>query len=110
MPPERFKDRMIFDGLQGTETLVITTPLNTDSATYTMVNLADPQNSREQYRCEFRGHTAVDVQRLVAGSDPHEHSWYRLFRREAMKAAAAPEEPMPTYVHPEKLINWLMLV
>jgi len=27
-----------------------------------------------------------------------------------MKAAAAPEKPMPAYVHPEKLINWLMLV
>ena len=102
--------RMIFDGLQGTEALVITTPVNVENATYTMVNLADPQNSREQYRCEFRGHTAVAVQRLAAGSDPQEHSWYRLFRREAMKAATAPEKPMPAYVHPEKLINWLMLV
>jgi len=27
-----------------------------------------------------------------------------------MKAAAAPEKPMPAYVHPEKLINWLILV
>jgi len=102
--------RMIFDGLQGNETLAITTPVNVESATYTMVNLADPKNSREQYRYEFRGHTAVDVQRLVAGSDPQEHSWYRLFRREAMKAAGTPEKPMPAYVHPEKLINWLMLV
>jgi len=50
------------------------------------------------------------VRRIAAGSDPHEHSWYRLFRCEAMKAAAAPEKPMSAYVHPEKLINWLMLV
>ena len=102
--------RMIFDDLQGTEILVITTPVNVESVTCTMVNLADPQNSREQYRCEFRGHTAVGVQRLVAGNDPHDHSWYRLFRREAMKAAAAPGKPMPAYVHPENLIDWQMLV
>jgi hypothetical protein len=101
---------MIFDGLQGTETLVITTPVPTESVTYTMVNLADPQHSREQYRCEFRGHTAVGVQRLVPGKDPQEHAWYRLFRREAMKTAAAPTKPSPSYVHPEQLVNWLMLV
>ena len=47
---------------------------------------------------------------LVAGSDPYEHSWYRIFRRDAMKTAAAPEKPMPAYVHPENLIDWLMLV
>jgi hypothetical protein len=102
--------RMIFDNLQGSETLVITTPMNVESVTCTMVNLADPHNSREQYHCEFQGHTAVSVERLVAGSDPDEHPWYRLFRRKAMKSAAAPEKPMPAYVHPETLVNWLMVV
>jgi hypothetical protein len=102
--------RMIFDGLQGAETLLITTPVNMDSVTCTMVNLADPQHSQEQYCCVFHGYTAVDVQRIVAGNDPHEHSWYRIFRREAMKSAAAPMKHAPAYVHPEKLINWLMLV
>ena len=102
--------RMIFDGLQGTETLVITTPVNVDSVTCTMVNLADPQNSHGQYRCEFRGHTAVGVERLVADGDADEQPLYRLFRREAMKTATAPERPMPDYVHPEKLVDWLMVV
>ncbi len=90
--------------------MLITTPVNTDSGTYTMVNLADPQHSQEQYRCEFRGHTAVGVQRATSGSDPHEHDWYRLFRREAMTAPEAPMKSAPSYVHPVKLIDWLMLV
>lgn len=106
--PRWVDGRMIFDGLQGAETLVITTPVNTESATYTMVNLGDPQNSNEQYRCEFRGHTAVNVQRIVSGHNPQEHDWYRLFRRDAMKSAA-PTRPAPVYVHPEELIDWLML-
>ena len=101
--------RMIFEGLQGAETVLITTPVNTDSGVYTMVNLADPQHSQEQYRCEFRGHTAVGVHRLAAGNDPHDHDWYRLFRREAMTTAAVPMKSAPAYVHPAKLIDWLML-
>jgi hypothetical protein len=90
---------------RGTETLLTTTPVKVDSATYTMVNPASPQNSREQYRCEFRGHTAVTVQRTVAGHDPNDHPWYRLFRREPMKSPAAPERPTPTYVHRVKLMD-----
>jgi len=39
------RGRMIFDSLQGAETLVITTPVNTESATYTMVNLGDLDNA-----------------------------------------------------------------
>lgn len=107
--PRWVDGRMIFDGLQGAETLVITTPVNTESVTYTMVNLGDPQNSNEQYRCEFRGHTAISVQRIVSGHDTQEHDWYRIFRRDAMKSAEAPTRPAPTYVHPEELIDWLML-
>jgi hypothetical protein len=52
----------------------------------------------------------VDVQRVTTGSDPHEHDWYRLFRREALKATVAPMKPVPGYVHPEKLVDWLMVV
>ena len=101
--------RMVFDGLRGTEDLIITTPVNTESATYTMVNLSNPHDSKEQYACDFRGHTAVSVKRLAAGDDPDEHDWYRLFRREALNSEVAPLKKMPTYVHPEKLVNWLML-
>ena len=108
--PRWIGGRMLFDGLRGTETVLITTPVNIGSATYTVVNLADPQNSQEQYACEFRGHTAVDVRRVVAGSDPEDHNWYRLFRREAMKSDVAPLKTPPPYVHPEKLLDWLMLV
>jgi hypothetical protein len=52
---------------------------------------------------------ALPLLRQMSGSDPHEHPWYRLFRRDAMKAAAAPAKPMPAYVHPDRLIDWLML-
>jgi hypothetical protein len=102
--------RMVFDGLQGNERLEISTPVNGERVTCTMVNLADPQHSNEQYTCEFRGHTAVEVQRVTAGSDPNEHNWYRLFQREALKAAVAPMKLVPGYVHPEKLVDWLMVV
>jgi len=71
---------------------------------------ADPQDSRDQYRCEFRGQTAVDVERVVASGAPDEQPLYRLLRREAMKSAMAPEKPMPAYVHPEKLVDWEMVV
>ena len=81
--PRWIGGRMVFDSLRGNETVLITTPVNVETATYTNVNLADPQNSKEQYACEFRGHTAVDVRRVVAGSDPEDHNWYRLFRRHA---------------------------
>jgi hypothetical protein len=102
--------RMVFDDLYGNEQIMITTPVNTEHANYTMVNLADPQHSQEQYRCEFRGHTTVDVQCIVPGSDPLDHTWYRLFQREALKSAVTPQKPMPEYVHPEKLVDWVMLV
>jgi hypothetical protein len=102
--------RMVFDGLQGNERLEISTPVNMERVTCTMVNLADPQHSQEQYECEFRGHTAVEVQWVTAGSDPNEHNWYRLFRREALKTAVAPMKPVPGYMHPEKLVDWLMVV
>jgi len=61
---------------------LIATPVNVDSVTCTMVNLADPD----------------------------EQPLYRLFRREAMTIATALERPMPAYVHPEKLVDWLMVV
>jgi len=108
--PRWIGGRMIFDGLRGAETLSIGAPVSVDRTTYTMVNLADPQHSQERYDCEFRGHTATRLYRIAVGSDPQEHAWYRLFRREAMAAAIAPQKPMPAYVHPEKLIDWLMLV
>ena len=102
--------RMVFDGLRGLETLTLTTPVYTDAVTCTMVNLADPQHSCEQYACQFRGHTAVSVARRVAGRDPDDHPWYRLFQRQAMAAPVAPLKPMPPYVHPDSLVNWLMVV
>lgn len=61
---------------------LIATPVNVDSVTCTMANLAD-----------------ADEQPL-----------YLLFRCEAMTTAAAPEGPMPDYVRPEKLVDWLMVV
>ena len=102
--------RMVFEGLKGDETLVIETPVASETSTYTLVNLADPQNSNEQYACEFKGYTAIRVERTVPGLDAADHNWYRIFRREAMRAAQAPMKPAPAYVHPAKLLNWLMIV
>jgi len=35
-----------------------------------------------------------------------DRTWYRIFRREAMRAEQAPLKAAPEYVHPEKLLRW----
>ena len=102
-------NRMIFDELKGNEPLTITAPVVTEKAHYTMLNLNDPKDSTEEYDCEFKGHTVLSVQRTVPGTHQQDSNWYRLFRRESMRAAKSPMAPMAAYVHPAKLVNWFLV-
>ena len=99
-------NRMVFGGLTGNEELVVETAVTQDSGTYTMVNLQSPQDSKEQYACEFKGHTALSAERIQAGAQEGDFNWYRLFRRDEMRADRAPTKEQSDYVHPEKIVKW----
>ena len=104
--PDWIGNRMIFSGLKGNEQLVVETPVELDRGEYTMVNLNNPSGSKERYACEFKGHTALSAVRTQAGTHAEDFNWYRLFRRDAMRAGQAPLKSTPGYVHPEKLVRW----
>ena len=112
--PAWSSNRMVFGGLRGDEVITLQTPVTQDSTTYTMVNLHAPHTSKEQYLCEFKGHTALSVKRTQSGREPGEpyygdRNWYRLFRREQMRAAQAPMKISQAYVHPEAIVRWTII-
>jgi len=99
-------NRVLFTGLRGNEWLQFDVPLATDKATYSLVPLNDRQTVRRRYECEFRGNTAINVKAIEGGAN---RDWYRLFRREPMRADRAPTKAMAGYVHPDRLVRWLIL-
>jgi len=105
--PSWIGNRMLFAGLRGNERLTIELPLAIDKASYTLVNLNHPSEPDGVYECQFKGGTAIQVVRTELGADPEDHNWYRLFRRDAMRANVAPLKPVPVYVHPQKIVKWL---
>ena len=115
--PEWRGNRMVFSGLAGNEGIVITTNCPSETAQYTIVNIADLMNSRERYEIDFKGHTAVKVRLVDRGLrkknfyDPGEGelNWYRLFRRENLRSSQAAMKPVPEYVHNERLVRWEVL-
>jgi len=107
--PSWIGNRALFTGLRGHERLTLEVPLQIDKASYTMVNLNHPSEPDGVYECEFKGYTAIQVNRTEAGADAGDHNWYRLFRRESMRGNVAPLKPVPAYVHPAKIVNWFNL-
>ena len=101
---------MVLDQLRGDEIIELQTSVTQDKGTYTLVNLHAPQESKEQYACEFHGHTAISAVRTQSGRNPGEpyycdQNWYRLFRRDYMRSSRAPMKPAPDYVHSERVIK-----
>jgi hypothetical protein len=98
---------MLFDALTGGEELRFEAPVTTERTRYTLGNLN--QRSRkgpDQYDCEFRGNTVISVGEPEAHPGGHKLGWYRIFRREHMRAEVAPMKEKPQYVHPENVIVW----
>jgi hypothetical protein len=111
--PDWRGNRLVLEGLRGGEQITIQAPLNTETARLTLVGIADPHSAQERYEIEFKGHTALGVKLVVPPSAKEdawpgqgERTWYRLFRREALRSPQAPLKPAPDYVHPEKLVHW----
>ena len=100
-------NRMIFSNLRGNEQVTLEVPVEIDKASYSLVNINDPMHPEGVFECEFKGNTALRVTRVEAGADPGDHNWYRLFRREEMRASHAPLKAAPAYVHPEKIVRWI---
>jgi hypothetical protein len=98
-------NRLLFLGLRGNETLRMEVPVIGEKAEYGLVNLNQREAPADQYVCEFRGNTAVSVQPATP-RDPGPN-WYRLFRRETMRAEKTPLKQKSGYVHPAGLVRWL---
>ena len=100
-------NRMLFDGLKGDEELRFDTPVTVEKTRYTLANLNNrSRKGPDQYDCEFRGNTAISVGEPEVDPGGHELVWYRIFRREHMRADEAPGKETPGYVHPEKVVRW----
>jgi hypothetical protein len=109
-------NRLIFNGLKGDELITLSTPLVTETAESTLVNISKPMESTERYRIDFRGPTAVKVNRISLGKEnsdyykgQDDHEWYRIFRRDQMNADHAPMKSSPDYVHGDRLIHWTVI-
>jgi hypothetical protein len=111
--PKWIGNRMLFGALKGNELITLECPLELETSEYTLVNISSPMESMERYKIDFKGPTALKVERLTEGklnSDYYrgqeDHEWYRIFRREHLRADRAPMVPSPGYVHGERLIRW----
>jgi hypothetical protein len=111
--PQWSGTHMILGGLKGNELISLATPMLSEGAEYTLVNLGNPSESTERYRIQFKGPTAVKVERTLTGKGDEgyykgqdAHDWYRLFRREHMQSTEAPQKPLPSYVHGKRLVHW----
>jgi hypothetical protein len=96
-------NRILLDDLKGQEQIRLEVPLSVEKAEYGLVDLNQRGKLLDSYACEFKGHTAIGV---GTGQDT---SWYRLFRREDMRRGEAQMKPLPEYVHPAKLVQWMVL-
>jgi hypothetical protein len=111
--PEWSGNRMVFDQLAGNERIDIAAELAAESRTYTLLNLNTPDASKEEYRCEFRGHTSTSVVRTVLGQGPDDPyfgdlNWYRIFRSDSPGEASIPQKTIPSYVLPERIVKWTL--
>jgi len=100
--PAWLGNRMLFDGLKGKEQIRVEVPLSVEKAEYGLVDLNQRNRLPESYACEFKGHTAIRV------GTARDQSGYRLFRREAMRGDQPPMKQPSAYVHPAKLVQWMV--
>ena len=105
--PDWIANHAVFRGLTPGDELQLETPVVTEITRYTLANLNHRRRrGPDQYECEFRGNTVISV------GDPEAHpggqtlEWYRLFRREQMRAERTPMKEMPAYAHPGDTIRW----
>ena len=107
MEPGWMGNRAVFRGLKPGDEIVLETPVVTEKTRYAMANLnGRVKGGPAQYDCEFRGNTVICTGKNAPSAGGHEPNYYRLYRREHMRAAKAPMKEMPAYVHPEKIIQW----
>jgi hypothetical protein len=107
-------NRLVLGSLKGNERIEVSVPLEEETSTHTLVNLNSPEDSKEQYRCVFKGGSAISVEETVPGGQPNgpyygEHNWYRLFRREEMKSPETPTKNSHSYIHPQNIVKWTLV-
>lgn len=100
-------NRMMFDDLKGNEKIVIETTVSVETCEYILLNINAMKDSHSRFRCEFKGHTAINVQRI--GEVPEsQRNWYKLFRRQ-LSGDIAPMKDPGDYLPPRKLIQWSVI-
>jgi len=111
--PEWAGNRLSFNSLSGREVIDVMSPLPDERSEYTLVNVGAPQTSAERYRIEFRGPTAMAVERTQTGTSQSDyyqghkdHPWYRIFRRDHLRGPDAGMIALPSYVHGDRVIHW----
>ena len=100
-PPVWIGNRLLFDGLEGTEELSFETPVTLEKTRYTIANLNDRSPQPDEYNCEFLGNTVVSV-----GAPEPPVPQYRIFQREHLRAEEAPMKEISPYVHPANVLQW----
>jgi len=94
-------NRMLFDGLKGTEELSFEVPVALERSRYTMANLNDRSSQPDEYDCMFKGNTAISV-----GEPEPPGPRYRIFLRDHLQADKAPMKEINSYTHTAKVIRW----
>jgi hypothetical protein len=87
-----------FEDLVPGDTITVTFPVAESTATYT----AAAQTAQQQaFRCTFRGSTCVDI-------TPRDESPtnYPIYRRAALRAAAAPMQSVERFVAGRTIVHW----
>ena len=111
--PKWTGNRLSFNSLSGRELIDVICPLPEEQSEYSLVNVGAPQTSAERYRIEFRGPTAISVDRTQSGTSQSDyyqghkdHLWYRIFRRDHMRGPDPGMIAHPSYVHGDRVIRW----
>jgi hypothetical protein len=97
-----------FDGLQGSEQLVLTFPLQTETVELVLsgVNIATPETDESRsvrIRADFRGSTCLGTEPLDEKFTPP--TGLQMYHRDHLRAAAVPMRQVP-YRVVEKPIRW----
>lgn len=96
--PRRVGRYLIFDSPPAGVAISLTFPVKTGTATYT-VNAQSPQE--QQYTCEFRGSTLVDISPRDESPDS-----YPLYLREQMKGTVAPMRRAKRFIAARTVLGW----